>query len=161
MKRNLSFYLSLAMLAFLFSCSKAKEAVGIATATWHIGTVAYSSTSVQRQNDSTYIANGANNNGMQIFFAVSPAVGTYKIVNEQVAGLNHLKSDEVAVEFNSGADEVYLSTGSGSVVATVSIDADGNKVVDVPTIEVRHLRVSTSEDLGNTTADAHLEHFDF
>jgi len=158
MKKSTAFFTAFILLAVLFSCSKAKETLGIATATWHIGSTAYSSTSVQKQNDSEYVANGDNN--MQIFFASAPTAGTYKIVSEQKAGLNKLAAGEMAVELNIGANDVYLSTGTDNISGTVTFNTDGEITITFPTIEVRHLQVNNGSpiDLGTTTADGELEH---
>lgn len=158
MKKIIPGIMMFSLSAILFSCSKAKEAVGIATAEWHIGTTAYSSTSVEKQNDSTYIANG--NNNMQIFFASAPAAGVYRIVNEQRAGMHQLASGEMAVEFNNGANDLYLSTGTDNVSGTVDYNTDGEIIITFPSIVVEHIQLNngTPTPLGTTTAYGRLEH---
>ncbi|UAY52535.1 hypothetical protein [Ferruginibacter albus] len=145
------------LVLMLFSCSKAKEAFGITTATWHVGTDTYTSTNVVKDGTTQVRANGTNSNSMQVFFSAIPATaGTYKVVSETKAGNNTLASNELAVEFNVGANDVYLSTGSGDVMATVTVDGNGNVIVDVPTIEVEHFAGAGS--LGKTTGDGELEY---
>jgi len=158
MKKLITGIVTFILLAFLFSCAKAKEAAGIATAEWHIGTTDYTSTSVQKINDSAYTASGTNN--MQVFFASAPVAGTYKIVNEQKAGLNELASGEMAVEFNNGAIDIYLSTGTDNVFGTVTVNSDGEVTVSFPTIQIEHIQLNngTPTSLGTTTADGQLEH---
>ena len=157
MKKFVSGLLVIVLLAGVFSsCKKAKEALGITTATWHIGTNTYTASVVTRVGTTQIIAEGSDGNSMQVFFTAIPTAGnTYKVVAESKVPANTLASNEMAVEFNVGASDVYLSTGTDNVYATVSVDTEGTLTIDVPTIAVEHFAGAGS--LGTTTADGHIE----
>jgi len=120
------------------NCSKTSTTHG--SASWTIESALpsqnYSSNSVSRTGGNQLLANGANT--MQVFFSSMPTTsGTFAIANESKAVTNSLAANEIAVELEVGATDVYTSI-SETVSAIVTVNSNGIVSVAVPPIAVIH-----------------------
>ncbi len=89
----------------------------------------------------------------QVFFASHPpALGKYRIVSETKAANHTLGPNEVAVEFNVGFNDVYLSM-DGNDSASIVVTDKGFRHLYVPSIKVLHfnngMALDTATGLGN------------
>jgi hypothetical protein len=116
------------------------------TSTWKVGTNSYSSSTAAKVNfggnSALSISDGTNNSAIAIYFPAFPTANTnYKVAKYNTSGAIsiNLGSTQVSVDatINNGDDD-YLSTGSGNVTATVTVDNNGKLTVTLPSFWARH-----------------------
>ncbi|MDB5281146.1 MAG: hypothetical protein JWO06_221 [Bacteroidota bacterium] len=143
-------------LAFLAGCGAKLEPTPVVTtqyAVWQVKDSTYTATSVVRvDSNQLFACNGVNS--YQVFFSVLPKTqGFFKIVSEDKAATHSLAANECAIEFNRGANDVYLSTGNYNDSILLSI-TDGKMEIAAPSIRVYHYGGSGLID--STTAGGNM-----
>lgn len=98
---------------------------------------------------------------IQVFFAgaIPPATGKYHIVAESKASAHTLAAGEVAVEFNVGLTDVYLSL-DGTDSASIVVTDKGFRHLYIPQIPVIHVNngsvyADTSKAFGDISFPDH------
>ena len=136
MKKIFFSVVSVALL--LSSCIDSGNKGGMSnTSYWTIGTTKYTGPNLTRSGNNQLTGDDGTN-AMHIYFASIPsASGKYLIVNQTKAVNNTLASNECCFEFDRGAVDVYLSTGSPTDTANVVV-ANGKIGVGALYFQVRH-----------------------
>lgn len=108
--------------------------------------------SVTIQSDGYYSC--TKDTAIQVFFgsSIPPALGKYHIVSETKAANHTLAPGEIAVQFNVGINDVYLSI-DGIDSASVVVTDKGFRHLYIPNIKVVHFYNGTALDTGTANGN--------
>ena len=135
-----------AFLLMLAGCQKSTDLDYGYYADWKINSLnrSWESKSVTVQTDGYFSC--TKDTSIQVFFASLPIhLGKYHIVSESKAAAHTLAANEIAVEYNVGLNEVYLSVDGTDSVSIVVTDL-GFYHLYVPESKVVHLNNGSSLD---------------
>lgn len=139
--KRLFYIISILFIAFVTSCQKSTDLDYGYFSDWYLTaggvTREHGAKSVTIQSDGYYSC--TKDTSIQVFFggSIPPALGSYHIVSETKAANHILAAGEIAVEFNVGLNDVYLSI-DGTDSASVVVTDKGFRHVYIPNIKVVH-----------------------
>lgn len=124
------------------SCQKSTDLDYGYYSDWYLttsaGTREHGAKSVTVQTDGYFSC--TKDTSIQVFFSgsIPPALGKYRIVAESNASAHTIGAGEIAVEFNVGLTDVYLSM-DGNDSASIVVTDKGFRHLYIPNIKVVHV----------------------
>lgn len=142
MKNHAFSIAALFLLLICNSCQKSTDLDYGYFSDWYLtnstGTHEHGAKSVTVQTDGYFSC--TKDTSIQVFFSgtIPPALGKYHIVSETNAANHTLGPNDVAVEFNVGISDVYLSI-DGTDSASIVVTDKGFRHLYIPNIKVIHV----------------------
>ena len=156
MKKHSSAIIAFALLLICNGCQKSTDLDYGLFADWYLTTGSapqkeYTSKGVTVQTDGYFSC--TKDTSIQVFFASHPpALGKYHIVAESKASAHTLGPNDVAVEFNVGINDVYLSM-DGNDSASIVVTDKGFKHLYIPAIKVVHVYNGSTFDTATASGN--------
>lgn len=146
-------YVPLIFLLALLSCEKSTDLDYGLFANWKIASIgrSWEASGITVQTDGYFACN--HDTSIQIFFSSLPVgLGKYHIVDVAKVSSHSLGSKDIAVEYNVGINEVYLSI-DGTDSASIVVTDKGFYHAYIPTSKVVHYYNGSALDTTTASGD--------
>jgi hypothetical protein len=147
-----SIFILIVSASIIVSCKK-KPVTYSTSAIWTVRDIEYSSNTIIKSGNCFKAARDLNS--MTAYFKTAPtATANYRIADENKVSNNTLGDNEIAIDFNVGGTDDYITTGIAVDSATVTISG-GIMTIKVLSTQVRHYAGGYALD--NTTGSGVLK----